>query len=68
MENYWVIVCSVTITKKAKNKIDTLRTLDDGRVVNQYTYLAKDVKGFGGTVPLEIYLKKGKGSTGKGIT
>lgn len=46
--------------KEAKNKIDTLRTLDDGRVIINTTYLAKDVKGFGGTVPLEIYLKKGK--------
>ena len=46
--------------KEIKTKIDTLRTLDDGRVVINTTYLAKDVKGFGGTVPLEIYLKKGK--------
>ena len=46
--------------KGAKNKIDTLRTLEDGTVVINTTYLAKDVKGFGGTVPLEIYLKKGK--------
>ena len=46
--------------KETKTKIDTLRTLDDGRVVINTTYLAKDVKGFGGTVPLEIYLKKGK--------
>ena len=46
--------------KEIKTKIDTLRTLDDGRVVINTTYLAKDVKGFGGAVPLEIYLKKGK--------
>ena len=46
--------------KDVKNKIDTLRTLDDGTVVINTTYLAKDIKGFGGTVPLEIYLKKGK--------
>ena len=46
--------------KETKTKIDTLRTLDDGRVVINTTYLAKDVKGFGGAVPLEIYLKKGK--------
>ena len=46
--------------KETKTKIDTLRTLDDGRVVINTTYLAKDVKGFGGTVPLDIYLKKGK--------
>ena len=43
-----------------KNKIDTLRTLDDGTVVLNTTFLAKDVKGFAGAVPLEIYLKKGK--------
>ena len=46
--------------KETETKIDTLRTLDDGRVVINTTYLAKDVKGFGGAVPLEIYLKKGK--------
>ena len=46
--------------KDVKNKIDTLRTLDDGTVVINTTYLAKNIKGFGGTVPLEIYLKKGK--------
>ena len=46
--------------KETKTKIDTLRTLDDGRVVINTTYLAKDVKGFGGAVPLEIYFKKGK--------
>lgn len=47
--------------KTAKtNKIDTLRTLDDGTIIINTTYLAKDVKGFGGAVPLEIYIKKGK--------
>ena len=46
--------------KETKNKIDTLRTLDDGTVVLNTTFLAKDVKGFAGAVPLEIYLKKGK--------
>ena len=46
--------------QETKNKIDTLRTLDDGTVVLNTTFLAKDVKGFAGAVPLEIYLKKGK--------
>ena len=46
--------------QETKNKIDTLRTLDDGSVVLNTTFLAKDVKGFAGAVPLEIYLKKGK--------
>lgn len=46
--------------QEIKNKIDTLRTLDDGTVVLNTTFLAKDVKGFAGAVPLEIYLKKGK--------
>ena len=42
------------------NQIDTLRTLDDGTIIINTTYLAKDVKGFGGTVPLNIYIKNGK--------
>ena len=46
--------------QETKNKIDTLRTLDDGTVVLNTSFLAKDVKGFAGAVPLEIYLKKGK--------
>jgi FMN-binding domain protein len=46
--------------QETKNKIDILRTLDDGTVVLNTTFLAKDVKGFAGAVPLEIYLKKGK--------
>ena len=46
--------------KVTKARVDTLRTLDDGTVVINTTYLAKDVKGFGGAVPLEIYIKKGR--------
>lgn len=40
--------------------VDTLRTLGDGTIVINTTYLAKDVKGFAGPVPLEVYLKNGK--------
>ena len=43
--------------KVTKARVDTLRTLDDGTVVINTTYLAKDVKGFGGAVPLDIYIK-----------
>ena len=39
---------------------DTIRTLDDGTVVVNTTALAKDISGFGGPVPLEIYIKDGK--------
>lgn len=45
---------------EVKNKVDTLRTLEDGTVIINTTYLAKDIKGFGGPVPLEIYIRKGK--------
>ena len=38
---------------------DTLRTMADGTVVVSTQYLAKDVMGYGGTVPLEISLKDG---------
>jgi NosR/NirI family nitrous oxide reductase transcriptional regulator len=38
---------------------DTLRTEKDGTQVINTTYLAKDIIGFGGVVPLEIYVKDG---------
>lgn len=39
---------------------DTMRTLADGTVVINTTEIAKDVSGYGGPVPLEIYIKDGK--------
>ena len=39
----------------AKN--DTIRKLADGTVVVNTTGLGKDIAGYGGTVPLEIYIK-----------
>ncbi|MCR5076966.1 MAG: 4Fe-4S binding protein [Prevotella sp.] len=44
----------------AKAQTDTIRRLPDGTLVINTSYLAKGVKGFGGPVPLEIYLKGGK--------
>lgn len=35
---------------------DTMRKTADGTVVINTTYLAKDINGYGGNVPLEIYL------------
>lgn len=37
-----------------------MRTLADGTMVINTTQLAKDVSGYGGQVPLEIYIKDGK--------
>ena len=34
--------------------------MEDGTIVINTTYLAKDIKGFGRTLSLDIYLKKGK--------
>lgn len=39
---------------------DTLRTLADGTIVISTKWLAKDITGYAGTVPLEISLKDGK--------
>lgn len=39
---------------------DTMRTLSDGTIVINTTSLAKDISGYGGPVPLEIYIKDGK--------
>lgn len=44
----------------AKTEGDTLRTLDDGTMIVNTTYLGKDIIGYGGTVPLEITVKDGK--------
>ncbi|WP_455063486.1 FMN-binding protein [Prevotella fusca] len=46
--------------KEVKNRVDTVRTLGDGTIVVNTAYLAKGVKGYGGPLPLEIYLKDGK--------
>lgn len=40
--------------------VDTLRTLDDGTIVVNTTALGKDIVGYGGNVPLEIYVKDNK--------
>ena len=45
---------------KAGIQGDTLRTEKDGTIVINTTYLAKDITGFGGNVPLEIFVKDGK--------
>lgn len=47
-----------TATKAAA--ADTMRTLADGTIVVNTTGLAKDISGFGGPVPLEIYIRNGK--------
>lgn len=39
---------------------DTMRTLSDGTIIVNTTTLAKDISGYGGPVPLEIYIKDGK--------
>lgn len=41
-------------------RIDTMRTLDDGTKVINTTMLGKDITGYGGAVPLEIYVKGNK--------
>lgn len=46
-------------TEKAAG-LDTLKRLADGTVVINTTGLAKDINGYGGTVPLELYIKDGK--------
>lgn len=41
-------------------KVDTMRTLDDGTKVINTTVLGKDITGYGGNVPLEIYVKESR--------
>ncbi|GAB6982978.1 FMN-binding protein [Prevotella dentasini] len=44
-------------TATAKAAADTITLLDDGTAVVNTTPLAKDISGFGGPVPLKIYIK-----------
>ena len=46
---------------------DTIRTESDGTVVVNTTGLAKDISGYGGAVPLEIYIKDGRVSLVKAL-
>ena len=41
-------------------KVNPMSSLPDGTVIINTSSLAKDVNGYGGNVPLEIYLKDGK--------
>ena len=41
-------------------RVDTMRTLDDGTKVINTTVLGKDITGYGGNVPLEIYVKESR--------
>lgn len=43
----------------ARTAADTLRMLDDGTAVVNTALLAGDISGFGGAVPLKVYIKDG---------
>lgn len=49
-----------TADTAVKAAADTMRTLTDGTIVVNTTGLAKDISGFGGPMPLEIYIRNGK--------
>lgn len=51
-------ISGAATTKTVDN--DTLHTLADGTMVVSTAALAKDVSGFGGPVPLNVYVKDGK--------
>lgn len=45
---------------KKSGDVNVMKSLPDGTVIINTSSLAKDVNGYGGNVPLEIYLKDGK--------
>ncbi len=53
--------------KTQYEKTDTVRTLDDGTVIVNTSKLGKDIIGYGGQVPLDIYIKDGKVSNVKAL-
>lgn len=46
--------------KKTSKSFSSERVLNDGTIVVNTTSLGKDVKGYGGNVPLEVYIKDNK--------
>lgn len=53
--------------KTQYEQTDTMRILDDGTVVVNTSILGKDIIGYGGQVPLDIYIKDGKVSNVKAL-
>ncbi len=52
---------SIESSRQAATAVnDTLRTESDGTIVVNTTQLGKDITGFGGTVPLRIFIRDGK--------
>ncbi|WP_028898293.1 FMN-binding protein [Prevotella sp. HUN102] len=51
---------SVQPAAATKTVADTMHTLDDGTIVINTTELGKDIMGYGGQIPLEIYIQDGK--------
>lgn len=47
-------------TQAEAPRVEPMKTLSDGTQVINTTDLGKDISGYGGAVPLEIYLKDGK--------
>lgn len=53
-------LAELTTEKPVSKTIDTLRTEADGTMVVNTTSLGKNIEGYGGIVPLEIYIKNNK--------
>ena len=51
---------SDSIENKVLPNSNSIKTLSDGTIVVNTTIIGKDINGFGGNVPLEIYIKADK--------
>ncbi len=48
------------VATETHNDNDTMRTMADGTLVVNTSALGSDIRGYGGPVPLEIYISKGR--------
>lgn len=55
-----IMLVSVTAASAQDKDFQTLRKEADGTVVVNTSYIGRDIDGFAGTVPVEIYIKDGK--------
>lgn len=59
-------VFAATLTSASNN--DNIMTKEKGMIIVNTTELTRDVKGFKGSTPVKIYIKKKQGGKGRDVT
>lgn len=60
MKKSLLLVCMAIVLASAGLREDDVITKEDGVTVVNTTFITQDVKGYNGSVPIKIYIKKNK--------